>query len=307
LKLKEKHLEHDIFVGVDGGATKSKVRIEDSAGNLLGQAVGGPANIRLSVDTAWQSIYNTVEEALQPHNISLQDTRYRFHAGMGLAGCEVQDAYHDYLNRPHPFSTILLTSDARIACVGAHHAQDGAIITVGTGVVGYQLLHGQGLSVGGWGFPHDDEGGGAWLGLEAARLTFQWLDHRIEKAPLVEDVFSFFDNDTAKFVSWANSATSHEFARLAPLVINHSQQEEPLALRLMKKAAQAVNRIAVALEKNHHSKEPQESPLRCCLFGGIAPFLEPWLGEELRSRLVPRQGDANTGAILMIRQLMERK
>ncbi len=54
------------------------------------------------------------------------------------------------------------------------------------------------------GFPHDDEGGGAWLGLQAVRLTFQWLDHRLEKAPLMTDVFAYFDNDLNHFVTWAN-------------------------------------------------------------------------------------------------------
>jgi len=297
-------LAQDIFIGIDGGATKCKVRVEDGDGRLLGQAVGGPANIRLSVDIAWQSIYQTLSEVLTPKNISLHDKNYHFHAGMGLAGCEVLEACAEFLRRPHPFATIHLTSDAHVACVGAHGAKDGAIIIVGTGVVGYQIQNGEGTKVGGWGFPHDDEGGGAWLGLEAVRLTFQWLDHRVEKSPLLEDVFAYFNNDLNHFATWSNRANSHEFARLAPLVINHSQQEDIWATRLVKKAAQAVNKVGAALEKMHVKKD---QPLPCCLFGGIAPFLEMWLGGELRSRLVKRQGDANVGAILMIKQEVKNK
>ncbi len=71
----------DIFIGVDGGATKCKVRVEDAEGNLLGQALGGPANIRLSVEMAWQSILQPLEEILRTHNISLRDKDFRFHAG----------------------------------------------------------------------------------------------------------------------------------------------------------------------------------------------------------------------------------
>jgi glucosamine kinase len=292
----------DIFIGVDGGGTKSKVRVEDSAGHLLGQSVGGPSNIRLSVEIAWQSIQQTLEEVLQLHHISLHDKNYRFHIGLGLAGCEVPEAKQDFLNRPHPFATVHLTSDAHVACVGAHGAEKGAIIIVGTGVVGYQIQDGVGIKVGGWGFPHDDEGGGAWLGLEAARMTFQWLDHRIEKSSLLEDIFAYFNQDLAQFVTWANRAHSTEFARLAPFVINHSQQEDPMAVRLMKKAAQAINRVGVALEKQ---QVEQLGPLPCCLFGGIAPFIEPWLSDELRHRLVVRQGDANLGAILLVRKKVE--
>lgn len=292
-------MTQDIFIGIDGGGTKCKIRVEDHTGQLLGQAVGGPANVRLSVEIAWQSIYQTLNEILQARDISLHDKNFRFHAGIGLAGCEVLEARNNYLSMPHPFATLQLVSDAHIACLGAHGLHDGAIIIVGTGVIGYQIQQGQGTKVSGWGFPHDDEGGGAWLGLEAVRLTFQSLDHRIEKTPLLEEIFAYFNHDIPHFVAWANKANSSEYARLAPLVINHSQQNDHLAVRLMKKAAQAVNQIAVALEKT------QKQVLPCCLFGGVAPFIEPWLSDELHSRLVPHQGDANAGAILMVRQLLE--
>jgi glucosamine kinase len=294
----------DIYIGVDGGGTKCKARIEDEAGNLLGQAVGGPANIRLSVDMAWQSIYQTVEEILNLQNISLHDNNYRFHAGFGLAGCEVKEACEAFVSTPNPFSTVHLTSDAHAACVGAHAGKDGAIIIVGTGVVGYQTNAGNTHKVSGWGFPHDDEGGGAWLGLQAVRRTFKWFDGRAEKSPLLDEVFAYFDSDINYFTAWANRATSNEFARLAPLVINHCQQGDIVAEKILKKAAHAISEVGKALIK---SQPKNESPLPCCLFGGIAPFIELWLTEDLRSRIVPRQGDANTGAILIVRELERQK
>lgn len=292
-------MTQDIFIGIDGGGTKTKARVEDSAGNIVGQGISGPANIRFSVEAAWHSIYQAVEEALKNAAISLKDTaRYRFHVGMGLAGCEIKESYHAFLQQPHPFATLQVTSDAHTACMGAHNGKDGAIIVIGTGVVGYQIEQGKGSKVSGWGFPQDDLGGGAWLGLEAVRLTFQWLDHRTEKSPLVEDIFAYFNKDLDYFVNWAHKATSTEFARLAPLIINHCQQEEVAAVRLLKKAAHAIDRVGVALGK----LQTQDKALPRCLMGGIAPFIEPWLGEELRSHLVPREAEANVGAILMVRE-----
>lgn len=292
-------MAENIFIGVDGGATKSRIRIENEEGELLGQGVGGPANIRLSTDKSWESIYHALEQALTLTGIQLTNKGYHFHLGLGLAGCEVPDAVDAFLSKPHPFSTLQLVSDAHVACVGAHKGQDGAIIVVGTGVIGYEIEQGKSARIGGWGFPHDDEGSGAWLGLEAARLTFQWLDHRVEKSPLVEDVFSFFNNDIEHFAAWANRANSTEFARLAPLVINHMQQEEIAAVRLIKKAAHAVDRIGMTLFK---LQKERDKHLPCSLLGGMAPFIEPWLCEELRTCLVPRQADASSGAILMIRE-----
>lgn len=296
-------MSQDIFIGVDGGGTKTKVRIEDNSGQLLGQAVSGAANIRLSVDMAWQSIYSALEEALAPEGIRLDDKDYHFHVGLGLAGFELAECRQLFLNHHHPFKTILLNSDAHISCLGAHQGKDGAIIIVGTGVVGYQIQSGKISKVSGWGFPHDDIGGGAWLGLEASRLTFQWLDHRAEKSPLVEDVFAFFNQDLDQFVNWANRADSKEFARLAPLVINHSQQDEIAAVRLMKKAAGAIEKVNDALEK----MRVKTDSFPICLFGGIAPFIQTWLSEELLASLVDREGDASIGAIRMVRDYMQQQ
>ena len=292
-------MTQDIYIGIDGGGTKSKIRVEDRAGKLLGQAFAGPANVRLSTEQAWQSIYHGLDDVLTPLAISLNDSQFRFHVGLGLAGSEVTSAAQAFIDNAHPFTTLKLVSDAHIACVSAHGLQPGAIIIIGTGVIGYQIAGAKSMRVSGWGFPHDDEGGGAWLGLEAIRVTLQWLDHRQEKSPLAEDVFNFFEQDKTHLVTWANAATSTDYARLAPIVINHSQQAEAVALRIMKKAAHAIDRVGVALEKQW---QVDESTLPCCLFGGIAPFIQPLLGEALRSRLVTRKIDPCIGAILMVRE-----
>ncbi|MBV8802511.1 MAG: hypothetical protein JO131_06045, partial [Gammaproteobacteria bacterium] len=54
-------MTQDIFIGVDGGGTKSKVRVEDSNHQIIGQAMGGAACIRISVDESWQAIYSALE------------------------------------------------------------------------------------------------------------------------------------------------------------------------------------------------------------------------------------------------------
>lgn len=290
------------YIGVDGGGTKTRVRIEDAEGVLIGQGIGGPSNIRYSVEGAWHSILSAIENALHAAGLSMNENKVICHVGMGLAGCEVSEAKKQFLEQTHPFETIQLTSDSHTACIGAHLGKDGAIIAIGTGVVGYQIQLGQSTRVGGWGFPHDDMGGGAWLGLEATRHTFQWLDHRAEKAPLVEDIFAYFNRDSEHFVTWANQATATEFARLAPIVINHSQQEEILAVRILKKAAHAIERVVLALDK---SRPKLADPLPLCLVGGIAPFIEPWLNEHVRANIVPRQADATVGAMILIRQAMK--
>ncbi|MBX3709852.1 MAG: N-acetylglucosamine kinase [Gammaproteobacteria bacterium] len=290
-----------LFIGVDGGATKCVVRVEDEEGNLLGQETSGPANIRLSVTQAWQSIYTALEAILRPWTIAPGDPHYYWHAGMGLAGCEVDAAYQAFLKEPHDFDTLVLTSDAHTACLGAHGGNDGAIIIVGTGVVGFQVISQQTNKVAGWGFPHDDEGGGAWLGLEAVKLTLQCMDGRLLSSRLAKAIYAYFDDNLDQLVTWANQANSTAFAELAPIVIREYQQGDTLAIKLMQQAASAISNIANTLDA---MQPPHSSPLPCTLSGGIASFIEPLLGEKLRSRLSPCQFTPDAGAVLLVRDYL---
>jgi glucosamine kinase len=288
----------EIFIGVDGGATKSIIRVEDQQGTLLGRIVAGPANIRLSIDQAWESIYTSLAAILQPLSLSLESREVRFHAGIGVAGCEMKQAYQNYLERPHPFQTLVVTSDAYTACLGAHNGNEGAIIIIGTGTVGLQIQHNHTSKVGGWGFPLDDEGSGAWLGLEALRLTLRWRDGRSTHSALTEAIFSHFAQDIDAMVAWANEANSTQFAALAPWVVTQAQAGDSAAILLLKKAAHAIDQLALALEQ----KQADKNPLPCVLLGGIAPFLEPYIGARLRERLTTCQFGADIGAIHLVKK-----
>ena len=289
----------NIFIGADGGGTKTKIIVENEAGHLLGQSRSGPANIRNSVDQAWDSIDSGVKEAFSQAGISLTDKSYQFHIGLGLAGTEDPVASEKFLSREHLFATLVLDSDAYAACLGVHDCEDGAIIIIGTGVVGYELYKDQRYVVGGWGFPQGDTGGGAWLGLEAVRLTFKCIDGRVAETPLLKAIFSRFDNDVGKFVSWSTKARPVNFATLAPIVIEHIQSGDPHALALIARAAEEIDEIAATMEQR---LPPHPNPLPCCLLGGIAPFIQSRSNEALKSRLVPRRHDAPKGAIYMVRK-----
>ncbi len=291
------------YIGVDGGATKCIVRVEDEEGRLLGQELSGPASIRISVQQTWQSILTALNQILQKHNLSLTQKDKVFHAGMGLAGCEIKEAYDTFIKQSHHFKTLVVSSDSHTACLGAHAGQNGAIIIAGTGVVGFQLEDERISRVGGWGFPHDDEGGGAWLGLQGISHTFKYLDGREQSSALAEEIFNHFSENQEHMVSWANQANSTAFAELAPIVIANAKRNDQAALNMMKQAAYAIEKVSDALraEQNH------EQVLPCALLGGVAAALLPYLNSSLRSRLRQPALTPDAGAVLLARRYIAKK
>ena len=291
-------MRRDIVIGVDGGDSKTRVVSQTILGETIGQVVGAGSNISKDVDQAYQTILALINASLKPAKLSLADKDVSFHIGLGLAGIEAPGARDAFLAKDLPAQTMLLKSGGYISCLGAHGGDNGAVISVGAGVVAYQIYQNEVHRIGGWGFPHSNEGGGAWLGLEAVRLTLQWRDGVVRSSPLVAAIFDHFDQDLDALVSWANQARAQDFAELAPYVILQLQHEDSNAEKLLKSCGCYLNGIASALQR----QLPRDVRLPLCLVGGLSKFVEPFVSESLLQRIeVPKQ-NAVYGALLMVRR-----
>jgi glucosamine kinase len=279
-----------LLLGIDGGGTKCRARLRDAKGTLLGEGSGGPSNLRLDPDLVWTSILTACREAIGRAGLRDEDLR-RIRVGMGAAGAGQQSAVARLLSRPHPFASFAIDTDAHTAWLGAFGGGDGAILIVGTGSCGYGGAGGQCHYVGGWGFEISDEGSGAAMGRELLRRAIWAHDGRIASTPLSKAVWSEFDNDPEVLVDWVGKARPGDYARYAPIVLDHVGRRDPLALALVRSAADGMAEIATRLI--------DLGAPALCLFGGLAEPLRPWLPPPLQHLIVPPQADALDGAILL--------
>lgn len=281
------------YIGVDGGGTGCRARVEDADGNVLGAGVSGPATTRLGLDAAMASIETAIGAAMEEAGLTTQD-RARIHAGIGLAGIGRKGAREALLARPHAFASQSFASDGLIACIGAHAGQDGGIVIVGTGSFGLARVAGQEVRVGGYGFPISDEGSGADLGLQAIRLALRAHDGRHDFTPLLTDVLARFGHDPFEAVAWMDRATATDYATFAPLVMRHADNGDPAGRRIVQGAAEQIDGLVRALV--------ERGAPRIALIGGLSSAIEPWLAPDVRRRLKPVDMDAVSGAILMARE-----
>ncbi|BCG89749.1 N-acetylglucosamine kinase [Mesorhizobium sp. 113-3-9] len=283
----------DYFLGVDGGGTGCRARIEDAEGNVLGQGLSGPATTRLGIDAAWASIAKAFGAAIEETGFGPAETA-RIRAGIGLAGIGRKGALEALRAIAHPFASIDFVSDGVGACLGAHSGQDGAIVIAGTGSIGLGFVEGRDLRVGGYGFPISDEGSGAHLGLKAVQLALRAHDGRHERTALLAEVMQRFEGDPTEAVAWMDRASATDYAALAPMVMRHADQGDPAGRRIVQSAAEQIDTLVrVLFEKG--------AP-RITLLGGLASPLEPWLAPDVRRRLKPADGDAVSGAVILAKR-----
>jgi glucosamine kinase len=282
-----------LFVGIDGGGTGCRARIEDAAGCLLGTGIAGPAALRLGVDRALTEVEKACRAALVEAGLDA-NALGSMHAAVGLAGIGRKGVHEQLTARPHPFRSIVYAHDATIACIGAHAARDGGIVIVGTGSVGFAVIGEREVRIGGYGFPISDEGSGADLGLHAIRLSLRAHDERAVGSSLTRDVLTRFHNDPFEAVAWMDRATATEYATFAPLVMRHADDGDPIARSIVRDAAEQIDELVRRLAEC--------GAPRIALLGGLASSMQPWLAPDVQRRLVPVEGDAVDGALRLARR-----
>jgi glucosamine kinase len=282
-----------LFAGVDGGGTGCRARIQDADGRLLGTGIAGPAALRVGIERALAEVIKACRAALDEAGLH-SDALGSVHAVVGLAGVGRKGALEELMQRPHPFRSVAYVHDATIACIGAHGARDGGIVIVGTGSVGFAVVGGREVRVGGYGFPISDEGSGADAGLHAIRLALRAYDDRAVDSNLTRDVMTRFNNDPFEAVAWMDRATATDYATFAPLVLRHADAGDPVARRIVRDAAEQIDELVRRLAEC--------GAARIALLGGLASSMQPWLAPDVQRRLVPVEGDAVDGALHLARR-----
>jgi len=280
------------YLGIDGGGTQCRARIEDEQGRVLGEASSGPATTRIGLEKAWQSIMEATEAAAEQAGLVAEDFA-RLRAAIGLAGLGRRGAEAALNKIAHPFASVIFISDGLAACLGAHRGANGAIVVAGTGSVGVGLIDGREIRLAGYGFPVSDEGSGADIGLQVIRLALRAADRRAELTPLLSEVLGAFDHDPYQAVAWSEEARATDYAAFAPVVIRHANQGDPVGRRIVERAADAIGDLLDLFLARGID--------RLSLVGGLAEAITPWLTPDLRNRLKPPEADAAAGALLVAR------
>src|SRR5258707_14002070 len=91
------------YLGIDGGGTRCRARMEDENGRVLGAASWGPATTRIGFEKAWRSIMEATEAAA---GLTGEDF-VRMHVGIGLAGLGRRGAKAALNKIAHPFASVI--------------------------------------------------------------------------------------------------------------------------------------------------------------------------------------------------------
>ncbi|OZV81581.1 hypothetical protein CA850_10420 [Micromonospora echinospora] len=259
-----------LVVGADCGGSATRVVVATPDGRTVGHGRAGGGNpVARPPGDAAAALVTAVREALAGH-----DPARVASAVVALAGRSALDrpavaaCYADAWQATglrYPPRTV---GDAVAAFAAGTPAPSGTVLIAGTGAVAARIVaHSVAHTADGLGWLLGDEGGGFWLGLEAARLTARALTTGQNRTgPLVDAVSSAVRGTPAGdptgdgFVTAFYTLPRHRVAGLAPLVFDAVRAGDPDAHRLIETAA---DRLAATV----HAVAPGGEPL--VLAGGL--------------------------------------
>lgn len=293
----------DYLVGVDGGGTKTLVRLARagaaSGHGVLAQAAGPGSALRNGAAAAWRAIEATIADAFANAGLPLPSPQ-QLAVGVGIAGYNVAQWASEFRAAAPAYGALEIANDGVATLLGAHEGRPGAVIAVGTGTIGIASdLDGSQRVVDGWGFPTGDDGSGAWMGMRAVHHAQQALDGRAARGPLTEAVLALCREENAAddarserdaLLDWLALADQAAFARVARQVVAHAAGDAA-ARGILQAAAAEIALMAEALDP------ARRLPLALC--GGLAAALQPYLDARLRQRIVAARSDAADGALLL--------
>lgn len=287
----------EYHIGVDGGGTGTRVRIERCDGTPLGEGGAGPSGLLHGIANAWNAVEQAVAQACGTAGIAVPP-RAACAIGLGLAGVHNKEWAAQFVAANPGYANVALGTDAYTTLLGAHDGRPGAIIALGTGSVGEILFEdGTRREVGGWGFPAGDEAGGAWIGMAAINHVQHVIDGRARGSAFAEAVIAacggsgIEDRDSVQ--SWLAGATQTRYAQIARQVLAHAATDDK-ARAIMLDAGRHVGLIAAALDPT--------GTLPIALCGGLGEVMPPFLPAALRDRIVAPRGDSASGGLRLIRQ-----
>lgn len=236
-----------LFLGIDGGGTKTRCILGDEK-SVLGAGSGSGCNIlRVGETCAQDSLSGAIHEACVTAGVSPRQIT-RTCAGISGAADDGIASIVQRLLIEIVGGAIEVVGDMEVALEGAFGGDPGAIVIAGTGSIAYgRNSRGERARAGGWGRVVSDEGSGHWIAVRALSAGLRARD-RGETPDLLNDLMTALELRTAEdLVIRLNADPVRDYASLFPVVLASAESGDPIAVQLLKNAGRELANLADAL------------------------------------------------------------
>jgi N-acetylglucosamine kinase-like BadF-type ATPase len=250
------------ILGVDGGGTKTVIRITDHNGNIASEVITGAGNYKsVGVSVAKSNITGGILEAVM--QIKRDPDEMIFASScFGLSGFDSEQdgeifksiVYNKKIKKLlHPHK-IIICNDSRIGLAAGTDNKNAIMIICGTGSNCFGINEeGQEAKANGWDFILGDEGSAYEIGIKALRSIMRAFDKRGKKTLLTHAILKDLNlNNIQDLINWCYNIpfSSERFAALTKTVCSAAELGDKVSIKLLKdETKEALLSISVVAKK----------------------------------------------------------
>ena len=300
----------ELFVGVDGGGSRTRALIAGRDGPVLGSGNGPASNhYGVGVDGAMEGVARAIAAAAEEMGGPVQLTAACF----GLAGVnrpvDEQVLRHAIAERGFA-PRFEVVNDVELVLAAGTGGAWGIALVAGTGSICHgKTRDGRKARAGGWGYILGDEGSGYSIASQALRLATQTADGRAHAPRILAEVLHHWDLDEPEQLLgrvYRRDTTIGQIAALASRILPLAEQGDEAAIDLVDRAAAQLAQLVDAVAEPLDFGADDPPPL--ALAGGVLRSSARMRSELTRRARTPVGAatvvtDPAEGALLLARRL----
>jgi len=250
------------ILGVDGGGTKTVIRITDYNGNIVSEIITGAGNYKsVGIAVAKANITEGILGAIRQVKDESDDIFFASSC-FGLSGLDSEQDGEIFKNiifnnkikkLLHP-DKITICNDSRIGLAAGTENKNAIMIICGTGSNCFGINEeGEEAKANGWDFILGDEGSAYEIGVKALRLIMRAFDKRGNKTLLTHTILKELNlKDIQGLIDWCYNIpfSSERFAALTKTVCSTAELGDKSSIKLLKdETKEALISISVVAKK----------------------------------------------------------
>jgi N-acetylglucosamine kinase-like BadF-type ATPase len=240
-----------LFLGVDGGGTKTQFVLVDGEGTLLAASEGASSyHLEVGMEGLRNVLANGLAVLFARAGIEKSAIDYAFFGlpayGEDSTAQGVLDAMPQLLLGHDRYRC---GNDMICAWAGSLGGNDGINVVAGTGSIAYGERRGKAARAGGWGETFSDEGSAYWIAVQGLNVFTRMSDGRLRRGPLYAAVREAFDLDADLDLCarLPNARARERIAALSRLVARAAQDGDASAMEIFERAARELLWIVEAV------------------------------------------------------------
>lgn len=274
-----------VYIGIDGGGTKTRAVVVTSQGQLLADRTTDGCNVN---HYGWDYAQQVLSGLFAGLRGALPEQAIVAAVYLGLAGIDREEdrqRMQAFVQTQWQNTPVGTQHDALPALVSGSGQMAGIVLIGGTGSIAFGINEaGEEARVGGWGYLISDEGSGYDIGKRALRAVMQSYDGRLPQTLLTQLVLEQHGlQDEAELIPlvYAESFTRDSVAAVTRLVFQAAERGDEVSLHLLQEAADDLSELVRVLL---HRLPFSQASIPVVVTGGLFHKGSP-LGEWVQARL----------------------